>query len=196
MQIAVAGTNNTTFVQLYGESEELLSNCLGFDDLQGGIANSTLINSGSNNALIFGDTCISYSSLVGFEGIDTLVFYACDNSVPPICDTIVYWITITTDTIQDTTGIQEISNTDFTIIGVYPNPFDVEILVQYYQFSEEIMSIALYDISGKQVHKEQIKNKTEGLKYARLETSELAAGNYILTMSSNRFTYSKKVVKP
>lgn len=196
LQIAVAGTNNTTFVQLYGESEELLSNCLGFDDLQGGIANSTLINSGSNNALIFGDTCISYSSLVGFEGIDTLVFYACDNSVPPICDTIVYWITITTDTIQDTTGIQEISNTDFTIIGVYPNPFDVEILVQYYQFSEEIMSIALYDISGKQVHKEQIKNKTEGLKYARLETSELAAGNYILTMSSNRFTYSKKVVKP
>lgn len=196
LQIAVAGTNNTTFVQLYGESEELLSNCLGFDDLQGGIANSTLINSGSNNALVFGDTCISYSSLVGFEGIDTLVFYACDNSVPPICDTIVYWITITTDTIQDTTGIQEISNTDFTIIGVYPNPFDVEILVQYYQFSEEIMSIALYDISGKQVHKEQIKNKTEGLKYARLETSELAAGNYILTMSSNRFTYSKKVVKP
>ncbi|MDA9951859.1 alkaline phosphatase D family protein [Chitinophagales bacterium] len=196
LQIAVAGTNNTTFVQLYGESEELLSNCLGFDDLQGGIANSTLINSGSNNALIFGDTCISYSSLVGFEGIDTLVFYACDNSVPPICDTIVYWITITTDTIQDTTGIQEISNTDFTIIGVYPNPFDVEILVQYYQFSEEIMTIALYDISGKQVHKEQIKNKTEGLKYARLETSELAAGNYILTMSSNRFTYSKKVVKP
>tara|TARA_B110000483_G_scaffold141091_1_gene168470 strand:- start:2692 stop:5343 length:2652 start_codon:yes stop_codon:yes gene_type:complete len=196
LQIAVAGTNNTTFVQLYGESEELLSNCLGFDDLQGGIANSTLINSGSNNALVFGDTCISYSSLVGFEGIDTLVFYACDNSVPPICDTIVYWITITTDTIQDTTGIQEISNTDFTIIGVYPNPFDVEILVQYYQFSEEIMTIALYDISGKQVHKEQIKNKTEGLKYARLETSELAAGNYILTMSSNRFTYSKKVVKP
>tara|TARA_B110000459_G_scaffold72930_2_gene81984 strand:- start:5589 stop:8240 length:2652 start_codon:yes stop_codon:yes gene_type:complete len=196
LQIAVAGTNNTTFVQLYGESEELLSNCLGFDDLQGGIANSTLINSGSNNALVFGDTCISYSSLVGFEGIDTLVFYACDNSVPPICDTIVYWITITADTIQDTTGIQEISNTDFTIIGVYPNPFDVEILVQYYQFSEEIMTIALYDISGKQVHKEQIKNKTEGLKYARLETSELAAGNYILTMSSNRFTYSKKVVKP
>ena len=58
------------------------------------------------------------------------------------------------------------------------------------------MSIALYDISGKQVHKEQIKDKTEGLKYARLETSELAAGNYILTMSSSRFTYSKKVVKP
>ena len=196
LQIAVAGTNNTTYVQLYGESEELLSNCLGFDDLQGGITNSNLINSGSNNALIFGDTCISYSSSTGFEGIDTLVFYACDNTVPPICDTIVYWITITADTIQDTTGIQEVSNTDFTIIGVYPNPFDVELLVQYYQFSEEIMSIALYDISGKQVHKEQIKDKTEGLKYARLETSELAAGNYILTMSSSRFTYSKKVVKP
>ena len=196
LQIAVAGTNNTTYVQLYGESEELLSNCLGFDDLQGGIANSNLINSGSNNAIVFGDTCISYSSSTGFEGVDTLVFYACDNSVPPLCDTIVYWITITADMIPDTTGVQEVSNTDFTIIGVYPNPFDVEILVQYYQFNEEIMSIALYDISGKQVHKEQIKDKTEGLKYARLETSELAAGNYILTMSSSQFTYSKKVVKP
>lgn len=195
LQIEVSGTNITTYVQLFGESEELLSNCLGFDDLQGNIVSSNLVNSGTNNALTFGDTCISFSSLAGFSGVDTLLFYACDNSVPQLCDTIVYWISISTDTIPDTTGINDIQNTDFAVMGVYPNPFNVEILVQYYQFSNESISIALFDITGKQIYKENINEHTEGLKYARLETSQLAKGNYILEMSSQRFSYSKKIVK-
>jgi hypothetical protein len=180
---------------LFGEAEELLSNCLGFDDLQGTIVSSNLVNLGTNNALSFGDTCISYSSLPGFNGIDTLVFYACDNSVPPLCDTIVYWISITFDSTPDTTGINDVQNSDFAVMGVYPNPFDVEILVQYYQFSNETISIALYDVAGKQIYSQSIGEQSEGLKYARLETSELAKGNYFLEMSSSRFSYTKKVVK-
>ena len=195
LQIEVLSQNSTTYVQLFGEAEELLSNCLGFDDLQGTIVSANLVNLGTNNALSFGDTCISYSSLPGFNGIDTLVFYACDNSVPPLCDTIVYWISITFDSIPDTTGINDVQNSDFAVMGVYPNPFDVEILVQYYQFSNETISIALYDVAGKQIYSQSIGEQSEGLKYARLETSELAKGNYILEMSSSRFSYTKKVVK-
>lgn len=195
LQISVSGLNNTTYVELFGEAEQLISNCLGFDDLQGSISSSNLINNGSNNALSFGDTCISYSSLAGFEGTDTLVFYACDNSVPQLCDTIVYWITISFDSIPDTTGVKDELNTDFAVMGVYPNPFDVEVLVQYYQFSNETISIALFDVSGKQIYRESINDQSEGLKYARLETEELAKGNYILEMSSPRFSYSKKIVK-
>ena len=195
LEFQIAGFNNTSYVELFGESGELLSNCLGFDDLQGPIVNSNLINLGTNNALIFGDTCLSYSSSPNFEGIDTLIFYACDNSTPVLCDTIVYWISITADTIQDTTSVQYALNTDFAVMGVYPNPFDVEVLIQYYQFNEELISLSMYDIAGKQIHKETINDRTEGLKYARLETSQLAKGSYILEISTGQFQYTKKIVK-
>ena len=195
LQMQVSSVNTITYVELFGDDGELLSNCLGFDDLQGNIVSTGIINNGTNNALIFGDTCLSYMSQANFSGTDTISLYACDNSVPPICDTIVYWIQIDNDTIIDTTGISDLTNTDFAVMGIYPNPFDIEILVQYYQFSNQSISIALYDVSGKQLFGENIGESTEGLKYARLETSELPVGNYIIELSTDNYTYTKKLVK-
>ncbi len=195
LAIEVSGVSNTMYVELFGESEELLSNCLGFDDLQGSIVSTGLINNGTNNALVFGDTCISYASLAGFEGVDTLSVYACDNSNPPICDTIIYWISISNDTIQDTTSIKEAVNSDFAVMGIYPNPFDVEILVQYYQFSNQTISLSMYDITGKQIFSQNIGESSKGLKYARLETESLARGSYIVEITTDKYSYSQKVVK-
>lgn len=195
LAIEVSGVSNSMFVELFGESEELISNCLGFDDFQGNLASSGISYSGNNNALIFGDTCISYTSQPGFTGVDTLTIFGCDNSVPPICDTIVYLITITTDSVPDTTSIREELNSDFAVMGIYPNPFNVEILVQYYQFSNENISISMYDITGKEIFSQNIGERSKGLKYARLETAELASGNYIVEVRTERFFYSQKVVK-
>ena len=195
LQISVSSLNATTYVELFGEDGQLISNCLGFDDLQGTITSSGIINSGTNNALIFGDTCLSYISLANFSGTDTITLYACDNSIPSICDTIVYWIQITNDTIIDTTGIKDIINTDFAVMGVYPNPFDVEILVQYYQFSKQTITLGLYDVTGKQLFFQNIGETTEGLKYARLETTELPVGSYIIEISTSQYTFTKKLVK-
>lgn len=195
LQFQVASVNATTYIELFGESGELLSNCEGFDDLQGSVVSSGIINNGTNSALIFGDTCLSYISQPNFSGTDTITIFACDNSVPPICDTLVYWIQISTDTIIDTTGISDIQNSDFAVMGVYPNPFDIEILVQYYQFSNQSISIGLYDVTGKQLFYQNIGETTAGLKYARLETSELPVGNYIIELSTEAYTYTKKLVK-
>lgn len=195
LQIEVSGLNNTTYVQLFGEAGELLSNCLGFDDLQGNIVSSNLVNLGNNNALSFSDTCISYTSASNFSGIDTLVFYACDDAVPQLCDTIIYWISIDVDTATSISEVAAVQNTDFAVMGVYPNPFDVEVLIQYYQFSEELISLAMYDVTGKQIYKEEINDRSEGLKYARLETSELARGSYVLEVSTAQFQYTKKIIK-
>jgi alkaline phosphatase D len=194
LQINLGSVSNNFFVELFGEPEELLSSCIGFDDLLGTITSSGIQYSGTNNALIFNDSCISYTANANFTGIDTVVIYGCDNSNPQICDTIYYYITIT----EDTTSIREITqnnNTDFAVLGVYPNPFDVEILVQYYQFSKENISITLYDIAGKQIFADNIGESTEGLKYARLETEALAKGTYILEFSTANFSYSEKLVK-
>ena len=195
LELQVSGTNNTVFVELFGEAFDLLYNCLGFDDLQGNIVSTGIDYTGTNDVIIFNDTCISYQSDPSFSGIDTVTVYACDNSVPQICDTIVYWITIGAD---DTTGIRDVqqaNNSDFAVIGVYPNPFDVEVLVQYYQFSEANISIRMYDALGKQIFNENIGEKTEGLKYAKLETAELAQGNYIIEISTANYTYTKKIIK-
>ncbi|MCB0510862.1 MAG: T9SS type A sorting domain-containing protein, partial [Bacteroidetes bacterium] len=195
LNIEVAGTNFTTYVELYGYSGDLLSNCLGFDDLQGAIVNTGMIYNGTNGAQQFGDTCLSYISDLNFTGLDTVTLFACDNSQPPICDTIVYWVFVLGDSIPDTTGIRTIQNTDFAVMGVYPNPFDIEILVQYYQFSSEKITIALYDVAGKEIFKENINESSTGLKYARLETSELARGSYVVELSSSKFSYTQKIIK-
>jgi len=194
LELLVEGVNHTTFIELFGDAFDLLYNCLAFDDLQGDIVSTGMIYNGTNNTIIYNDTCISYQSETTFSGVDTVTVYACDNSVPQLCDTTVYWISIG----NDTTGIREIkeeTNSDFAVMGVYPNPFDVEVLIQYYQFSDANISIKLYDISGKQLFNENIGEKTEGLKYARLETQELAKGNYIIEISTANYSYTKKIVK-
>lgn len=196
LSFAISGQSNTTVIELFGDQEELLFDCQNFDDFQGNLSSSGIIYSGSNNVQLFNDSCISYTSTSTFEGIDTLIVYGCDNSTPTICDTTIYWITIEGDSIPDTTGIKEIQNTDFAVMGIYPNPFDIEILVQYYLFKKEEVTLNLYDISGRLLSNNNISTDSQGLKYARLETEQLASGTYIVELKSQKFSYNKKVVKP
>lgn len=196
LAFTVFGLSNTTVIELFGEQGELLFDCRNFDDLQATLNNSGIIYSGSNNVQLFNDSCISYTSNGNFAGTDTVVIYGCDNANPPICDTTIYWITITADTIIDTTGIQEIQNTDFAVMGIYPNPFDIELLIQYYMFEKETLSLSLFDINGKLIFNDNINNGTSGLKYAHLETEQLASGTYIVELKTQKFSYNKQVVKP
>ncbi|MEZ4916930.1 MAG: alkaline phosphatase D family protein [Chitinophagales bacterium] len=196
LAFTIHGQSNTTVVELFGDQGELLFDCQDFNDLQGSFSNSGVIYSGTNNVQLFNDSCISYTSNGTFEGTDTVIVYGCDNSNPVICDTTVYWITIQGDSIIDTTAIREIPNTDFAVMGVYPNPFDVELLIQYYLFEKETITLNLYDISGKLISNNTIPTDSKGLKYARLETEKLASGTYLVELKSQKFNYSKKVIKP
>lgn len=195
LEITIEGTGSTTVVELFGEPNDLMNNCLGFDDLQGNLVSNGLVYTGSNNVTIYNDTCISYLSASNFEGTDTVLIYGCDNSQPPLCDTIEYWITIEMDSVVDTTNIKDVLNTDFAVIGIYPNPFDVEIIVQYYQFSSENIYITLYDMNGKVIFNDNINEVNSGLKYARLKTDNLASGTYIVELTTKQFTYTETIVK-
>ena len=132
-----------------------------------------------------------------FNGIDTITLYACDDFVPEKCDTIIYYMHIShpTDTIIDTTAIQTFENNEFAILGIYPNPFDVELIIQYYNFISESIALKLYNIEGKSIYQETIKDNTTGLKYARLKTASLSKGSYLLEISNSKFSYTKKVIK-
>ncbi len=42
----------------------------------------------------FNDTCFIYTPLPGLTGTDSLTIIGCDDGVPPLCDTIVYYVSI------------------------------------------------------------------------------------------------------
>lgn len=204
LNLEIDGKVSTQIVNLYGEDGDLLSNCLAYDELQGNIVTTNITNNATNgSALIYSDTCLSYQSDLFFDGIDTVVTVACDDFVPEKCDTIIYYIHIThpidttpIDTVVvEPNPIQELENNEFAILGIFPNPFDIEIIIQYYQFSGEAISLKLYNLSGKLIFSELLNDRSEGLKYARLKTSLLPRGNYILEMNNGTFSYVKKLVK-
>lgn len=203
LNFIIDGNVSTQIVNLYGQDNQLLNNCLNFDELQGNLINLDFIYTSSNgNALNYNDTCISYKSNLLFNGIDTAILVGCDDYTPQKCDTIIYYFHIEhkIDTVKvpdpiDTTSIKVIENDQFAILGIYPNPFDVEVIVQYYQFTKEELSLKLYDYTGKLIFNERINDTSLGLKYARLKTEDLARGNYILEINNGNFSYTKKLIK-
>ncbi len=203
LNFIIDGSVSTQIVNLYGEDEELLSNCINYDELVGNIVSKGMIYTAINgNALEYNDTCLSYKSIDGFNGTDTLKMFACDDFIPQKCDTILYFIHITTppkDTTvspTDTTiAIKELENNEFTVLGVYPNPFDIEILIQYYKFAQNNISLKLYDARGKMIYNKTINDNSIGLKYAKLNTENIARGSYLLEINNGKFTYFKKLLK-
>lgn len=198
--LLISGNANTQIVHLYGNDHQLLSNCLHYDDLQGNIINTSLqYNQNNSNALIYNDTCISYQSNIGFSGVDTLLAIACDDFTPQLCDTIMYIMHINEDTSGNpggSTSIQEtIENDQFAVLGIYPNPFDIEIIIQYYQFVQGDMYLKLFDAQGKIFFNQTISTNSKDLQYARLETTTLGRGTYFIQVSNEKFTYTKKLVK-
>lgn len=202
LNFIIDGEVSTQIINLYGEDGELISYCASYDEIVGNIISRGKIYNGINgNAVVYNDTCLSYKSNLLFNGIDTLRTYVCDNYTPQKCDTILYYIHIEhlEDTVivdpGDTTSIQIIENNEFAILGVNPNPFDNELVIQYYQFTTDALSLKLFDLNGKLIFNEQINETGTGLKYARLRTEHLARGNYILEINNGHFSYLKKLVK-
>ncbi len=201
LNFIIDGKLSTQIVNLYGEDNQLLNNCLMYDEIVGNILSTDLIYTTTNgSALIYNDTCLSYKSNLLFDGIDTLVTVACDDFVPEKCDTIIYYMHIThpidtTTEPNDTIAIKELENNEFSILGVFPNPFDVEIIIQYYQYTPTNLSLKMYDVQGNIIFNKKINDNSLGLNYAKLKTKQLAQGNYLLEISNERFSYIKKLVK-
>ncbi|MGB1247258.1 MAG: alkaline phosphatase D family protein [Chitinophagales bacterium] len=193
-EMIVDGESSTQYIMLTAEQEELINYCLGFDDLQGDITNvDVFFNTDNGNALEYNDTCMSYVSAADFVGNDTIMMVACDDFVPQKCDTILYVITVDADSTM--IPIHEIENDEFAILGVYPNPFETEILIQYYQFKETPLRLTLYNVMGQQIFDDVVIDNTEGRKYARIGAEGLSSGEYILHIHTEKYSYTQKVVK-
>lgn len=197
LQFIVSGSATTQIIQINTNAGNLVSNCLGFDDFEGNLVNSDIIYNGVNgNTQFFNDTCFSYISNPNFNGTDTIIIYGCDDFTPQVCDTIVYWINVAGS--NDTTSILELEearNNDFAIIGIYPNPFDQDLLIQFTQFKNEVLTLNMYDMLGKKVAYSAMGDNSTGLKYFKINGAGLATGKYFIEISNGTHQYLKTVIK-
>ncbi|NDC28817.1 MAG: T9SS C-terminal target domain-containing protein, partial [Crocinitomicaceae bacterium] len=76
-------------------------------------------------------------------------------------------------------------------IFVYPNPANEFINVEFSGLSDENMSIEITDVFGKVVQKEISKNENQMF---NLNVSSLAAGYYVLKISSGNSVIQKKII--
>jgi len=77
----------------------------------------------------------------------------------------------------------------FVPLKVYPNPFNDEITVEFYNPDNELFSVKLVNLSGKVVYS----TKTNESMF-RITRDKLAAGTYELVISNGNVVYTRKII--
>ena len=139
-------------------------------------------------AVLFQDSCVSYGPVAGFAGNDTVLYRACRSGVIQKCDSVFAVITVT--------SVTSIEETDpFYVIGVFPNPISTEFIIQHYQVLPGSVDLELLDSKGAVVMRSQFEHDVAGLKYMKVKTDDLPAGNYIVRLSQGSKVSRFQVVK-
>lgn len=91
-------------------------------------------------------------------------------------------------------GVEEIpANT--VLVGVYPNPFVSEVVAQFNLFEDEKLTIDVVDMTGKQVYSQDLGKVGSGLRYLKVDLSNLAKGTYTFRLVSQKGVVSRKIIK-
>lgn len=92
------------------------------------------------------------------------------------------------------TGIGEVAN-NILILGMYPNPAENEVAIQYYLSEPSKVDVTITDMSGRNVYTHTTQQTQYGLYNTKAFIDGLAAGSYVVSISANGKTYSKQIVK-
>jgi alkaline phosphatase D len=92
-------------------------------------------------------------------------------------------------------SINEEPKEDLLIFGVYPNPFDTEIIIHLGSTHEKNAVVKIYDTSGKLVFEQQNLKLKGNSEYLKIYTNSLKQGTYTLIVSSNNISKSYKIIK-
>ena len=83
---------------------------------------------------------------------------------------------------------------ELIIVGAYPNPFDAEIVIQYYHQNETALQVQLYDLAGRLVYTKSIQ-APGGVAYSQIDGGGLSKGQYLLILTDGENSYRKLMVK-
>jgi len=96
--------------------------------------------------------------------------------------------------IETAVGINQIDE-NLIVLGAYPNPIENHVTLQFYLHQIEDLEILVYDISGKQVFRDNITRLNQGINYMQLNLESLDAGTYHLVLQNSIDRASKKIIK-
>ncbi|MCD4730487.1 MAG: T9SS type A sorting domain-containing protein, partial [Bacteroidales bacterium] len=78
---------------------------------------------------------------------------------------------------------------------VYPNPTKSESIISYYLEEESVVSIDIFDVTGKLVNSLVNRVQPKGNKHQLLDISSFPEGIYFLRLDSGNETVTKKIIK-
>ena len=164
--------------------------CIVFDDLnpQPSTVTVTLLPHHGTYQWVGGDSCIKYSPYFNYTGYDTMRFVGCETGGLYHCDTLTIVFHVT-----EPNAIEETPN--MVVFGMYPNPVNDRLVIQYYLYEAEPVTMNVYDLNGRLVSTGQLSNATNGLHHAQLSTLELTGGEYLVEIKTESFAYRKRVVR-
>lgn len=93
------------------------------------------------------------------------------------------------------TGSVGVEEVPLTIFGVYPNPAQNYLQMQYFSPSEENIQLQIIDLNGKVMLERKVDGHQQGVNYLQLDISDLAKGTYWVTFKNATQTYQKQIVK-
>ncbi len=195
--VTVEGEFNTAQIFLTVPYDSSITHCFSFDDLFGAIDTAYVEYFSAYGTIAFNqDTCLYYESLPGFSGTDTLIYVACDDLIPALCDTVeIYFEVLPPDTsVNVSIPVLEVYE-PMVLLGQYPNPFSEFLILQYFLYEQGDVKLEVRDLSGRLIHTSLFAHEQTGLKYAKVYTAELASGTYILSLSLGKKVFRRKMVK-
>jgi alkaline phosphatase D len=81
------------------------------------------------------------------------------------------------------------------VFSVYPNPFMEQVVVQFHLMEADDITLRVTDMNGKTVYKSYLGKVQSGLQYAHFNGSNLAKGQYVVTLQGRKKSVGKMVLK-
>lgn len=170
----------------------VLNDCFVFDDLIGAKGNTQILKSVTHgNFTLPSDSCLRFSPYYNYIGKDTVILKSCDNCTTPICDTIQYIFNF--KEVIKPSSLAEVEN--LIVFGIYPNPFEDHIMIQYYLQKEMPVKITVTDMQGRIVSKYQSSNVAQGLNHSSVKIEAVPEGMYVLEIEVGKEVYRKTLQK-
>jgi alkaline phosphatase D len=91
-------------------------------------------------------------------------------------------------------GVKE-DATNAVIFGTFPNPMTTQLVIQYYMYKDQNVTMQIFDMQGKKVLDKNLGKRSIGLNYTDLDVTSLKAGTYVLAIQMPDKVYKRFVVK-
>ena len=94
----------------------------------------------------------------------------------------------------DPTAIND-NTADAVIFGLYPNPVQTQMVIQYYLYKNEPVTVQVFDMQGKVVFTEALGKHDKGLNFTQVDLTSLSAGSYVLALQMPSGVHKRFIVK-